>query len=190
MTVQARDEVLVLALKEVEYFTRLVEDLLFLSQLAEPKYSAEKTRLNLGMLIEDELETIKAHYPQIEIQNNVNVAQSEIKGDLHLLRRLLRNAFENAFSFARSRIEVDLHRNGKGVQVFVRDDGRGFNESALAAFGEKRGTRSFTNNAEGRLSVGLGSVIMKAVVNVHGGFLRARNLPERGAEVEMAFATE
>ena len=56
MTTQAREEVMVLALKEVDYFARLVEDLLFLSQLSEPKYAAEKTRINLATLVEDELD--------------------------------------------------------------------------------------------------------------------------------------
>ena len=119
-----------------------------------------------------------------------NRRDAEIRGDSHLLRRLFRNAFENAFSFAQSKVEVELRRNGTGVAVVVRDDGRGFNDIALAGFGEKRGTRSLTNNAEGRISVGLGSVIMRAVVQVHGGSLSARNRPGSGAEVEMLIAAE
>ncbi len=180
-----KEELLSLSLKEVDYFARLVEDLLFLAQVTEPKYSVTKSELNLSDLIEDEIETLKARYPKIEGVARFDRDLSGVKGDAHLLRRLFRNVLENAFSFARSKVEIHGKRNGVGITIVVRDDGQGFNETALAAFGEKRGTRVISNNSEARLSVGLGSVIMKAVVNLHGGALRARNREQGGAEIEV-----
>ena len=47
----------------------------------------------------------------------------------------------------------------------------------LKSFGERRVTRTLTQkNLEGRISVGLGSVIMKAIVQVHRGEVEVSNI--------------
>ena len=114
MPVASQREILSLSLKEVDYFARLVEDLLFLAQVTEPKYAVVKTSINLYDLIEDELETLEARYPNVTVSAKSDTQDYEIKGDGHLLRRLFRNALENAFSFAKSTVDVDLRKTAKG----------------------------------------------------------------------------
>jgi signal transduction histidine kinase len=182
MEAHSRDEILNLSMKEVEYFQRLVEDLLFLAQVRDPKYAVSKTHIHVGKLIQDELDKMKANYPQIEVKQPL-ASELCVRGDGHLLRRLLRNAFENAFSFAKTAVEVRTEKHAKGVRILIRDDGPGFNTSTLNSFGEKRGTRFVSESPKGRLSVGLGSVIMKEVISVHCGTISIRN--NEGAELEI-----
>ncbi|MGZ3682814.1 MAG: sensor protein kdpD, partial [Bdellovibrionota bacterium] len=52
-----------------------------------------------------------------------------------------------------------------------------------AKFGERRGQRMIKKTQGGRLSLGLGSVIMKSVISLHRGELRAANVPGGGADV-------
>lgn len=183
MEVGSQEELLNLSMKEVDYFQRLVEDLLFLAQVRDPKYAVVRTAVDLNDLLGDELEKMRANYPQI--QANLTGHVPPVKGDGHLLRRLFRNAFENAFSFARSRVNVRLESLGGKVKVRVSDDGPGFKDSMLSSFGEKHGTRFVSESPKGRLSVGLGSVIIKEVTSVHCGSVAVRNLPESGAELEI-----
>lgn len=174
MPTEKKAEVLSLSLREVDYFARLVEDVLFLAQVSEPKYAPVNTEVDLSELLADKLEFMKARYPDIKIV--ANFPESAItRGDRHLLQRLFRNAFENAFSFAQSTIAVAIRRRGAYFVVSIQDDGQGFSETALSNFGERRATRSFDAARGRRLSVGLGSMIMKAVVHVHGGTIAARN---------------
>lgn len=184
MEAQAQEEILGLSLKEVEYFQRLVEDLLFLAQVRDPKYAVIKTSVPLNELLNDELETVKTRYPEIQVQLMKNCMPA-VRGDGHLLRRLFRNAFENAFSFAKSKVEVQVLHHHSKIRVIITDDGPGFDAATLNSFGEKHDTRFVSHNPEGRLSVGLGSVIMKEVAKVHCGSISVCNQAGLGAQVEI-----
>jgi hypothetical protein len=183
---ESRDELMELSLREIQYFERLIDDLLFLAQVSEPKLVSNRQALTLQTLIEDELEAVEARYStankQIEVIYDVAEALPEVKGDHHLLRRMFRNAFENAFSFARSSIKVSvLPSSGGSIEVHVFDDGPGLDLDALSRFGEKRTTRKIDTHEGGRLSVGLGSVIMRAVAQSHDGSVKMANrIDEKG----------
>jgi signal transduction histidine kinase len=58
---------------------------------------------------------------------------------------------------------------GGGIRVVVHDDGNGFSPEMLVKFGERRDQRLFRKTHGGKQSLGLGSVIMKSVVTLHGG---------------------
>lgn len=180
---ETKKEFLELSLKEVNYFERLVEDLLFLAQVSEPKYQIQKESIILATVIEDEAEDvsfrINQHGKAVKLQLQLEeIKEQDIVGDLHLVRRLLRNTLENAFSFANSEVKVigkfDLDK--KSLKITVIDDGPGFSAESLSSFGERRVTRKISSDKNGRISVGLGSVIMKAIVNVHRGEIKASNI--------------
>ena len=76
------------------------------------------------------------------------------------------------------------------VLVRIQDDGFGFSDSALLGFGVRKTRRTLMGNIDGRLSVGLGSVIMKTVAEIHGGRVVAENRLDpfgniRGAEIRI-----
>ena len=177
-----REELMSLSLREIEYFERLVEDLLFLAQVTEPKYQANKTVTSISDLIEEELEACAARYASrghaIQIEKNFPQSLPTMGGDQHLLRRLFRNAFDNAFSFAKNRVSVRVKNEGDFFNVEIDDDGPGLTPQAQAAYGEKRVTRMIATTGTGRLSVGLGSVIIKAIAGLHEGTVSIDNLPK------------
>jgi signal transduction histidine kinase len=178
-----RLELLSLAQREVEYFERLVEDLLTLAQVSEPRYQAAQESVSVLDILDDEIETVAAAGPPGEAPKDIDLIaglRAEycfVRGDLRLLRRLFRNALENAHSFARTRVTVEVESDSSGeLTVVIRDDGPGLSESALKGFGERRVSRVLDRAQGHRLSVGLGSVIMKTVVEIHRGRLSATNL--------------
>jgi K+-sensing histidine kinase KdpD len=115
-----------------------------------------------------------------------------VSGDSHLLRRLFRNALENAVSFARTEVSVVVESAGSGeLRILVRDDGPGLSESALKSFGERRVSRTFERTKGSRLSLGLGSVIMRTVAEIHRGKVVATNRKDpdgkvSGAEIQIS----
>lgn len=186
-----KKEFLELSLKEVNYFERLVEDLLFLAQVSEPKYQIQKESILLVNILEDEAEDVSFRINQngkkVELKFQIEeVKDLTIVGDLHLIRRLIRNTLENAFSFAKGSVKVigHLDQEKKNIRISVIDDGPGFSSESLASFGERRVTRKISADANGRISVGLGSVIMKAIVNAHRGEIKAANLVNEAKEIE------
>jgi signal transduction histidine kinase len=179
-----------LAVKEVDYFDRLVEDLLIIAQMSEPKYQLESSSVSLLDLLEEEIETVlgKSHEDGKTIQLINETGDDEIRyaGDAHLLKRLFRNGIENAHSFANSKTLIRAVKTDGAIRIQIEDDGPGFPENALASFGTRKMTRVLSSNTSGRLSVGLGSVIMKTVASLHRGSLEARNRLSTNGKTEGA----
>lgn len=186
LTEEKRQEVLSLCFSEVEYFGKLVEDLLFLAQITEPKYSLGNERINLQERVEDQLNVFKARYSNLKYDLVLTGENFLIMGSAKLIDRLLRNAFENSSSFAKSKITVHLENSADRVQISLCDDGPGFSTKALSEFGHKKASRVLSGDAENkRISVGIGSVIMKEIAQLHSGHLIAENLGTH-AQVEGA----
>jgi signal transduction histidine kinase len=174
-----RDEVLSLSIEEIKYFERLVEDLLFLGQVMEPKYHEQSEDVDFADIVKDQLSVMRQKYPEIRVSEMISdeAARQKILGDEQLLRRLIRNGLENSCSFSKQEVQVELKMSEdlRSLELSIRDDGPGLTPEALASFGKKRTTRTYQAESSSRLSVGLGSVIMIAVAQLHGGFLQIRN---------------
>lgn len=175
-----------LATKEVEYMGKLVEDLLLLAQLTEPKYKPAAGLVDILSILEEESEAVAASREgAIRIQTHFHTTQGLVYGDEHLFRRLIRNVLENAIAYSHQTVKVNVSpAENEGLRVVVSDDGAGFTPEMLSKFGERRDQRLFRKTHGGKLSLGLGSVIMKSVVSLHGGELKAYNGPGGGAVVE------
>ena len=171
---EQRHEVLDLAAKEADYFEGLVDDLLFLGKVSEPRYRTQKTKVDISSLIEEELEPVRHRYANVKFNMD---AQPEVyvEGDPSLLRRLVRNGIENAASFANAEAKITLRREGKNVIVSLLDDGPGFSQNALQTFGQRKFSRALPERKNRRISIGLGSVIMKSVAEAHRGQVIATN---------------
>ena len=188
---------------ELTYFLHLIEDLFFIADLGEPKYKKTTAKIDLVMLLMTEVkgrETQKkiqtaTHEPGIEWETNCNdiaYDQALILGDPHLIQRLFKNALDNAAKHAESKIKIHLQPSKNSISVLIEDDGPGITDEEIAVFGLRRKHR-FTVMTESKqgLSLGLGSVIMKTILELHGGELkigRRRNSKtgQRGSQLVLS----
>lgn len=177
---EKRKHMQTLSMKEIHYFERLVEDLLFLSGVNDPKYSASFHKVNLNELIDEEVDHFDLE--KIQIVKNFDGAFS-VQGDSHLLKRLFRNAVSNAMRFASSKVTIDIIRVQNEIVVKITDDGPGMKESDLQQFGEKKYSRHVDSN----ISIGLGSVIMKKITSLHDASLSVQNQSIGGLELTIKF---
>lgn len=201
---EKRRELFTLAQKEVDYFARLVEDLLFLAQVRDPRYVNSGKSVDLAQVIRDQID--RAGHDQSRAGGAIQVSLTGlpsgpvyIRGDEFLLKRMVRNAIDNAISFAQSKVLLEVSTPKSDgispslIRLSFRDDGPGFSNEALQTFGEKRFSRFLGSNEGERLSVGLGSVIMSTVASVHGGKVEANNIEIQGrcagAEVSITLPT-
>lgn len=176
-----RQEILDLSFSEVEYFGKLVEDLLFLAQITEPQYSLGTEVLDLREKIADQILVFKQRYPALQFQFDNEGQSFGLRGSGQLIDRLLRNAMENSASFTKHRLHIDLCEEGDFLNVSLTDDGPGFSEKGLAEFGHKKATRVLVKSQDNqRISVGIGSVLMKEIAQLHGGDIKAENILENG----------
>jgi two-component system sensor histidine kinase KdpD len=110
-----------------------------------------------------------------------------------LMEQVLINLLENAarYTLPEAAIKITARTNDKTCIVEVSDTGPGLAKGEEERIFEKfyRGIRS-EQGAGGRHGAGLGLAICRAVVEAHGGTIRAENQPRGGARFEIIIPLE
>ncbi len=166
-----------LSIKEIYYFERLVEDLLFLSGVNDPRYGESFNEVDLSELVSEEGELFETDKVKVTYQIEEDL---KVHGEHHLLRRLIKNSLSNAARFAKSELIISLSEEDEGMILKVTDDGPGLQEEELKQFGEKKFSRQFLDSNSDHISIGLGSVIMKKIISLHDGEMKVQNSHKTG----------
>jgi len=167
------------SVKEVDYFSLLVDDLLFLGQVNLPQYRKKDSKINISKLINLEVSDLASRYEHLELKLSFK-DDLYLNFDKKLMTRLMRNVLENSFSFARSEVSILIEKTQTGFMCFTfKDDGPGFSEQNLISFGKKKFSRQMNLNSGERISIGLGSVIMQSIVDSYGGWIEVSNNTEK-----------
>lgn len=164
-----------LTLKEIHYFERLVNDLLFLSRVHDSKYSGSFEKINLLPLLNHEAQLCEELNPHLSILIQGKV-ETSIYADQYLIQRLIKNVLKNATRFAKKEIVINVNIQNHLAELTIIDDGPGFNDESLKNFGIKRSISRSLNNNESDISIGLGSIIMAKICEIHEGSIKASNL--------------
>lgn len=171
--------------RQVDQLTRLVDDLLQVSQLSSDKLTLRPTTIDLRELVHESVESIRARFEGagLAVDTEFTDAPVRVFADPHRIRQVLANLLTNArkFSDAGDRILVRLERDeavGDAV-VSVRDTGCGIELMDLARVFEPFVQ---TELARDRMTggLGLGLPIVKGLVEAQNGavevFSRGRDL--------------
>lgn len=182
LSTEDKNELFSMISTDIRYFKDLLEKLTLVATIDGPQYKSSTEKINLNALLENEVLSRK-----IAAGGNMNWqimhdtdSESEILGDSHLVTRLFRNAFDNASKFAANEITVKINDMKDKVEVLVMDDGPGLTDEAILAFGKRRERRQRKEKDPDDFSLGLGSVIMKTIAQVHGGHVEMMNLLQAG----------
>ena len=188
-----REKLIRILSHDVERIERLITDY---SQMLkdEASLSREKMKvLDIRKLINNVVDEFSNNNSVTEknikfiiSKNNLNGKKLEIFGIENRLEQVLANLFDNAVSFSpqNSEILINLQSDQDNVIVKILDRGPGFSEVNT----EKIFKRFYSNRPEkfGEHS-GLGLNIVKSIVEMHGGNVRAINRSDvkSGAEVQL-----
>jgi len=119
-------------------------------------------------------------------KNNLNSHKFHLFGIENRLEQVLANLLDNAISFSpkNSDIIIDIQNKIDTISLKIKDNGPGFSETNT----EKIFKRFYSNRPEkfGEHS-GLGLNIVKSIVEMHGGNVRALNRSDvkSGAQIEL-----
>jgi PAS domain S-box-containing protein len=157
----------------------LIEDLLDISRIISGKLRLELAPLLLSDVIRAALDTVR---PMVEakglrVQLKPDPAGSAIRGDAGRLQQVVWNLLSNAAKFTPpgGRITLQLARVDEHVELQVSDTGQGIEPAFLPyVFDRFRQADSSSHRAHGGL--GLGLAIVRHVVELHGGTVRAASL--------------
>ncbi len=178
LSAEERSEIFSMVGTDIRYFKDLLDKLTLIATIDGPHYKTTTEKINLNSLLETEVLS-----RQIASGQNLNwrliqddVATPVILGDSHLITRLFRNAFDNAARYAVNSITVKINNLRDQVEILIMDDGPGLSEESILAFGKRRERRQRKEKDPDDFSLGLGSVIMKTIAQVHGGQVEMVNL--------------
>jgi len=158
--------------------TRLISDLLDVSRIVSGKLRLEVQPLDLEPVIEAAIEAIRpaAEAKTIMVRSRIDPSPVVVAGDANRLQQVFWNLLSNAVKFTPKggRIDIELAPGGGQAMVRVSDDGCGIRPQDLACiFDRFRQVDSSTTRRSGGL--GLGLAIVRHLVELHGGTVRAES---------------
>ncbi|HYE90430.1 MAG TPA: ATP-binding protein [Terriglobales bacterium] len=163
---------------------RLIEDLLDVSRIASGKMRLDVRLVDVRAAIEGALEAVRhaAHAKEIRLDAVLDPHAGPVAGDLDRLRQVVWNLLSNAIKFTPKggRVQVRLARVGSRVQIVVADTGPGIPPELLPHVFERfrQGDSTSTRTQAG---LGLGLALVKHIVELHGGDVRAETADGSGA---------
>jgi PAS domain S-box-containing protein len=157
---------------------QIIEDLLDMSRIISGKLRLEVQRVDLSALVRTAVETVKpaADAKGVRLQVVLDERAGPVSGDPNRLQQVFWNLLSNAIKFTPKgeRIQVVLERVNSHLEVSVIDTGEGIAPEFLPyVFDRFRQAEGGTSRRHGGL--GLGLSIVKQLVELHGGMVRAKS---------------
>jgi signal transduction histidine kinase/CheY-like chemotaxis protein len=180
--------------RNVRSQAQLIEDLLDVSRIISGKLRLDVRPIELAPVVEAAVESVRptADVKQVRIQVVLDPRSITVSGDAERLKQVVWNLLSNAIKFTPrgGRVQVVMQCINSHVEIAVSDTGKGVNPEFLPYVFERfRQADSSSTRTFGGL--GLGLSIVRNLVELHGGQVRAESLGEgKGAtfRVELPLA--
>ena len=158
---------------EAERMSRLVDGLLVLAR-ADAGVAVERRPVDMRAVATEEARRFHAPGRERDEMHDVQVvAQGSalVSGDTDALGRAVRILLDNAFRHGRPPVTVTLAKRDGRIALEVRDAGPGLSPASEERIFERFYRADPARSGEG---TGLGLSIARAIVEAHGGTIRAR----------------
>jgi signal transduction histidine kinase/ActR/RegA family two-component response regulator len=166
--------------RNVELEARLIDDLLDVTRIAKGKLQLTLETVSLHEIVERAFEICReeAGAKQIQVEFNLRAEHAYVEADPARLQQVFWNLIKNGVKFTseNGRITIETVNPSPGeIEVRIRDTGIGIEPDKL--------NRIFNAFEQGQVSItrrfgglGLGLAISKAMVDAHGGQIRAESV--------------
>ncbi|MDM7923060.1 MAG: ATP-binding protein [Pyrinomonadaceae bacterium] len=166
-------------IKNSETQNRLIEDLIDVARLISGKLNLDMRSLEVGELLSHSIESVMpaagAKKLDVEVEIEDGVEDLAIVGDQNRLEQVFTNLLTNSVKFTpeSGSIKVEAHRRNGSVEIAVEDSGVGISPEFLPMVFE-RFRQDSTSEARNN-GLGLGLAIVRNLVEMHGGEVRAES---------------
>ena len=173
------------ALKNSQQIDRLSSSLFELAVLDSDEFKATREPMAIGELIDDIALRFNVRAEKNEIQ--LVVGQDDflplVLADASLIERMIVNLLDNALRYTpkSGQIFVSTTSSESNMIISIADTGTGIPEADLERIFE----RFYQGNLSRDGHAGLGLAIVRRIVELHDGTIKAKNNPGRGCSFEI-----
>ena len=177
---QDRQELSRAIVDEAERMTNLVNNILDMARLDAGVAELNKQWYPVEEIIGTVLTRLRKHLGDRPVKVRMPPGIPMLHADAVMIEQVLINLLENALRYtpAGSALEIEVQTADDSVEIAVADHGPGIPQGQEETLFEKFYQ---TRHEKAQSGVGLGLAICRAIVEVHGGRIRAQNRPEGGA---------
>ncbi|MCG8484213.1 MAG: HAMP domain-containing histidine kinase, partial [Clostridia bacterium] len=160
---------------ESQRLKRIVDEIIFLTKVENVEEIFDYKEYMIQDIIREVMDSLNI----LANENNINMTQDlheDITGyfDKDKLMRAFINVIANCIRYAKSDVKIEVKASASLIKILIRDDGNGFEAGEAGKIFDR-----FYKGKNG--STGLGLAITKAVVEGHGGNIKAKNSDVKGA---------
>ncbi|MBT5471196.1 MAG: heavy metal sensor histidine kinase [Nitrospina sp.] len=170
-------EVISSNLEEINYMSKVLEDLFMLSKSDENQVNLDCKQIDLKPLVEE----ICKHAEVLAEEKNIKIVIAfleavPIKGDEVRLRQMLWNILQNGIKYTQrgGELKISLQNDGGGAMLTIQDTGIGIPEEDLSSIFNRfyRVDKARTRDEGGS---GLGLSICKQIAEAHKGTIEVES---------------
>ena len=171
--------------RQVSQLSHLVDDLLEVSRITSGRFKLRLQEVALNDVVERAAETVDALVAQrlLDLTLTLPPESPWVRGDAARLEQVVVNLLTNAVKYTEEcgRIAVTLVEENGAAELRVRDSGIGIPPDLLPRIFDlfTQADRSL-DRSEGGLGIGLS--LVRRLVELHGGTIRAESLVGQGSE--------
>jgi len=173
--------------RQVDHLTRLVDDLLDVTRISRGKIDLHRELIDVREIVRFSFEDHRSMFDQrgIALRTEAHAGPVWIDADETRISQVVGNLLHNAAKFTPpgGAVSVSLAAVADQVEIRVRDNGVGIEADLVAQVFEPF-VQSERSLARTRGGLGLGLALVRGLVELHGGSVRAQSKgPNRGCEL-------
>lgn len=180
---EKQSEILETSIRNVNRLTRLINDLLDFSRLESGKAKINRKASNIESLLQETLDNFqeKSRVSQIQLVRDISKHLPTLYIDHDMIIQVVFNLLDNAFRFAKTKVELRTLLHQQELEVIVTNDGQGISEEDLLLLFNKFQQIDRPVGGAGYKGTGLGLVICKEIIRLHQGKIWAESEKGQGA---------
>ncbi len=167
-----------------QHSVNLLDNLLQWSRLQKGKLKLKPQKVCLADTTNNVLSILHANIQEKHIRTTIDVAEDiEIEADPVIIQTTLRNLVSNAIKYSseQGEIKITAKKHKKEVEVIVEDNGIGIKpQNRNNLFKIESGHSTLGTNQE--KGTGLGLILCKEFVELHGGKIGFESEPQKGSK--------
>ncbi len=176
---------------EAQWMLRMAENLLSITRVGGNSYRIQKSPEVPEEVIGEVVEKFQSRFPRVSIEVEVPDCWLEVPMDAMLIEQVLWNLLENAAVHGGcTELRIQVERVDDWVRFAVSDNGSGISAARMNTLDADYMEMASTSSADKKRNMGIGLLVCRDIIKVHGGVLSARNKADAGAEFEFTLPME